>query len=113
MKDDKLNLASFERAPAEARPPRRSAGPGPSEILFSPAEVDSVWRQVMEEAGQQSNEDFKKAFVAALRTRAMRKLFLFEGGGLELKLATGRNWTLQEWVANESADGGIVVKLKS
>ena len=101
MSDDKKpNLASFQ-------PPARRAGDPPiargsrkvREILFSPAEVDSVWNQVMAEAGDLNNDDFKKAFESALRTRAMRKLFLFGGTGMTLKLATGERWALEEWNA--------------
>ncbi len=114
MSDDKKpNLASFQ-------PPARRAGDPPiargsrkvREILFSPAEVDSVWNQVMAEAGDLNNDDFKKAFESALRTRAMRKLFLFGGTGMTLKLATGERWALEEWNADEAADGSIVLTLK-
>ena len=113
MSDSKgPNLAAFQ-------PPRRSEGqpdsaapPPGREISFSPTETDAIWRIAITDAGQRSNDDFKKAFEGALRTRAMRKLFLFGEGGLELKLATGRNWTPERWVAVESPDGGIVLRPK-
>jgi len=113
MTDEKgPNLAAFRVGRRSESKPGARGAPTPRQISFSPTEVQAIWRASIEDAGQRSNEDFKKAFENALRTRAMRKLFLFGNGGLELKLATGRNWTPERWVAVESADGGIVLRPK-
>jgi hypothetical protein len=108
----KPNLAAFRPARrAESQPGSAPASKG-RQIHFSAAEADAIWGVAIEDAGQRSNDDFKKAFEGALRTRAMRKLFLFGSDGLELKLATGQNWTPERWVAVETPDGGIVLKPK-
>lgn len=113
MSEKKPNLASFQPAARKGGDPPVARGSRKvRSIQFSPAEVDSIWNQVMAEAGERSNDDFKKAFEAALRTRAMRKLFLFGGDGVTLKLATGERWALEEWTAGEAADGSIVLNLK-
>jgi len=109
-KDDRpRNLAGIEPAPQHSVEVS-SPGQRPTRIHFSAAEVGQVWSDVMSEAGNLSNDEFKKAFEAAIRTRAMRKLFLFAGDGLELQLATGPNWKLQSWLANEEEDGSIVLE---
>ncbi|MCP4869817.1 MAG: hypothetical protein GY898_13990 [Proteobacteria bacterium] len=111
MSDEKTNLASFKPTPSRDREPPRK-GAKVREVLFSPDEVDSIWNQAIAEAGDRNNDDFRKAFEGALRTRAMRKMFLFGSKGLELKLATGKNWAQEAWVAQEAADGSLVLSLK-
>lgn len=110
--DDKPNLASFQKPPSRDRPASMQAAGKVREVLFSSAEVDSIWNQAMAEAGDRNNDDFRKVFAGALRTRAMRKLFLFGSQGLELKLATGKNWGQEDWLAREAADGSLVLVLK-
>ncbi len=110
--ESKTNLATF-RAPE-----RSDRGPAPggdaTMIHFSPDELDSIWNQVIADAGDRSNEEFRKEFEKALRSRAMRKLMLFGGDGLEISLATGKNWAQESWVAQEAADGSLVLtKVKS
>ena len=113
MSDDKRpNLAAFRTARRSVSQPGSARGPEKRQITFSAAEADAIWQSAIAEAGQRSNDDFKKAFESALRTRAMRKLFLFGNAGLELKLATGTNWQPEKWVAVEADDGGIVLKPK-
>ncbi len=82
-----------------------------TELKFSAVEVQAIWDQTMSSADNLSADDFQKAFAAALRRRAMLKLHLFSGGGLQLTLATGKNWAAEDWRANESFDGGIVLTL--
>lgn len=82
-----------------------------TELKLSAAEAESIWNQTMAEAEKMSADDFEKAFVSALRRRAMLKLHLFSGGGLDVSLATGKNWAAEQWLANESFDGGIVLTL--
>ena len=82
-----------------------------TELKFSAAEVQAIWESTMAEAEKMSADDFEKAFTAALRRRAMLKLHMFRGDGLKMTLATGKNYGAEEWVANESFDGGIVVVL--
>jgi hypothetical protein len=106
----KTNLAAMQSRTRRSEPGRRGESTGPGEVRFSQAEVDSIWKTVMAEAGQQGNDDFRKAFEQALRTRAMRKLFLFGEHGMQLKLATGPNWAPEMWNAVESDDGGIVLR---
>lgn len=106
------NLASLRAARRSESQPGSPVRHRSRHILFSAIEVDAIWKVAMTDAGQRSNDEFKKAFETALRTRAMRKLFLFGDDGLELKLATGQNWTPERWVAVESADGGIVLSTK-
>jgi hypothetical protein len=79
-------------------------------IQFSAEEIDSLWNQLLTEHSQVGNDDFIKEFKKALRMRAMRKLALFSGDGLEMHLATGPNYRSERWLAQESADGGIVLK---
>ncbi len=83
-----------------------------TELKLSAVEVQAIWDQTMAEAEKMSAEDFEKAFVGALRRRAMLKLHLFSGDGLEMSLATGKNWAAERWVANESFDGGIMLTLE-
>lgn len=110
MTDDKgPNLTSLRVGRRSGSQPGSRGVPTDRQIRFSPTEVQAIWQATIADAGQRSNDEFKKAFQDALRTRAMRKLFLFGNGGLELKLATGRNWTPERWVAVESPDGGIVL----
>lgn len=80
-----------------------------TELKISAAEVQAIWNTTMAEAEKMSADDFEKAFVSALRRRAMLKLHMFSGDGLELSLATGNNWAAERWLANESFDGGIVL----
>ena len=109
----KPNLAAFRTTRrTESQPGAPATAAKGREIQFSAAEADAIWGVAIADAGQRSNDDFKKAFQGALRTRAMRKLFLFGDGGLELKLATGQNWTPERWVAVETTDGGIVLRPK-
>lgn len=111
--NDKPNLASLRPARRpESRPGTSSPEPPPQELRFSAAELEAIWESAMADAGQRSNEDFRRAFETALRTRAMRKLHLFGAGGLELKMATGQNWGQESWVARETSDGGLVVRRK-
>jgi hypothetical protein len=82
-----------------------------TELKFSVLEVQAIWEQTLAAAEKMSAEEFEKAFAAALRRRAMLKLHMFSGEGLEVSLATGRNWAAERWFANESFDGGIVLTL--
>jgi hypothetical protein len=82
-----------------------------TELKFSATEVQALWDQTMAEADKMSADDFEKEFGKALRRRAMLKLHMFSGEGLRVSLATGKNWAAEEWLANESFDGGIVLTL--
>ncbi len=91
--------------------PHNREGRKVTELKFSATEVQAIWDQTMAEADKMSADDFEKAFVTALRRRAMLKLHLFSGDGLEISLATGKSWAAERWLANESFDGGIVITL--
>jgi hypothetical protein len=108
----KPNLASFVSTPSRERPQAPRTGTKIREVMFSAQEVDSIWNTAIAEAGDRSNDDFRKVFVLALRTRAMRKMFLFGSDGMSLRLATGKNWSQEEWLAQEEADGSLILTLK-
>jgi len=82
-------------------------------LRFSAAEMDSMWESVMEEFGDQSNDEFEKQFRRKMRIRAMRKLSMFAGEGFEVPLATGRKYAQETWVATEDHDGGVSLHLKA
>jgi hypothetical protein len=79
------------------------------QVLFSPAEVDSIWNAVILSTGQQNNDDFVKEFKKQLRMRAMRKLAMWGTEPMEVQLATGPNYRSERWVAQEAADGSLVL----
>jgi hypothetical protein len=82
------------------------------EIYFSPEEMADLWREVLSQSGVGSNDDFGKAFEQALRIRAMKKLSLFAGKGMVVRLATGPNYTQERWLGTELADGGVVLNVE-
>jgi len=90
--------------------PHNRTGDKVTQISFSADEIDSLWNQMLSEHSQVGNDDFIKEFKKALRMRAMRKLALFSGDGLEMHLATGPNYRSERWVAREAADGGVVLQ---
>lgn len=92
--------------------PHHRSGQKVRELKFSELEVQSIWNQCLESSDRMSAEDFEKAFVTALRRRAMLKLHLFSGDGLAVSLATGPKWASEQWFANEAFDGGIVLSVE-
>ena len=82
-------------------------------LRFSAAEMDTLWKQVMDEFGDQPNADFEKEFRKAMRIRAMRKLSMFSGEGFEVPLATGKKYAQEVWLATEDHDGGVSLHLKA
>ncbi len=95
-----------------SKQPHHRSGHKVSELKFSEREVQSIWNQCLESSERMSAEDFEKAFVTALRRRAMLKLHMFSGDGLEVSLATGPKWASERWLGHESFDGGIVLKVE-
>jgi hypothetical protein len=79
-------------------------------LHFSALEMAAVWAHVMDVAGDKGNADFEKEFRKALRLRAMRKLSMFSGQGFDVPLATGTKYAQENWIANETEDGGLVLE---
>lgn len=92
--------------------PHNRDGRKVTELKLSAVEVQAIWDATLAKAEKMSADDFAKEFTAALRRRAMLKLHMFSGKGLSMTLATGKNYAAEEWVANESFDGGIVITME-